>query len=329
MCTGLTLKTKDGYHLFGRSMDIEYSFNQAVHLVPRNFEYINVVTNTKEKTKFAMLGMGISIDNHPLLAEAFNEKGLGCAGLNFPGYAHYEEEVKEGMINLGVYDLILYILSNFEKVEDVKEAMKDVNIVNKEFKEGLQVPTLHWIVTDKEGKTIIIEKTKEGLKIFENNIGVLTNSPTFDFHITNLRQYIGLSEVNHKQTTWGDLKLSPLGQGLGLFGLPGDFSPPSRFVRASYLKSRVIEKYEVMESVREFFHILSNVSMINGSVITAEGLDDITYYKSCMIQEKGIYYYSTYNNSQINAIDMFKEDLDRPDMKIFEYHNEQSINYQN
>ncbi len=329
MCTGLTLKTKDGYHLFGRSMDLEYAFNQAPHLVPRNFTYTNVVDNTTHKTKYAIIGMATSINNHPLFAEAFNEKGLGCAGLNFPGYAHYEEEVKEEKVNLGVYDVILYILSNFEKVEQVKEAIKNVNIVNKEFQRGLQVPTLHWIVSDKYGNCIVIEKTKDEFKIFDNEIGVLTNSPTFDYHITNLRQYIGLQNINPSEVKWSDLELKPLGQGVGMVGVPGDFSPPSRFVRTSFLKSNINLKFDEMDSIKEFFHILANVSMVSGSVVTPEGKNDITQYISCMNQDKGIYYYKTYNNNRINAVDMHKEDLDRSDMKIFEYLDKQDINYQN
>ena len=119
MCTALTLKTKDGYNLFGRNMDLSYSFNQAVTLVPRNYEYRDRVTNKMKKTKYAMIGMASVIDDYPAFADAMNEKGLGCAGLNFPGYAYLEDKEVPGKNNLAPYDLIIWILSNFETVDDV------------------------------------------------------------------------------------------------------------------------------------------------------------------------------------------------------------------
>lgn len=329
MCTGLTLKSKNGLHFFGRNMDLEYNFNQAPHLVPRNFKYKNVVDNKEYKTKYAILGMAMSMDNHPLFAEGFNEEGLGCAGLNFPGYGYYEREEKEGKINIGAFDLIFHLLSNFKTVYEVKEAMKNINLMHIAFKEALQIVPLHWIVSDKEGECIVIEKTKEGLKIFDNKIGVLTNSPTFDYHITNLNQYIGLSSNNPKPTLWDNLELKALGQGVGMVGMPGDYSPASRFVKTAFTKAKITGNNDEISTVNAFFHILDSVAMVSGSVVTPDNKDDITLYSSCMCQDSKIYYYKTYKNNQINAIDMKKEDLDASEMKIFEYLDKEAINYQN
>ena len=126
MCTALTLKTKDGYSLFGRNMDLSYSFNQAVTLLPRNYEYRDRVTGNMKKTKFAIIGMASVIDDYPAFADAMNEKGLGCAGLNFPGYCYLEKDKVEGKNNLAPYDFIIWVLSNFETVDEVlKEVLKD------------------------------------------------------------------------------------------------------------------------------------------------------------------------------------------------------------
>lgn len=329
MCTGLTLKTKDGNHLFGRNMDIEYNFGQHVILVPRQYSWKNVVTEEVNKTKYAILGMAAVMDNHPLLADGLNEKGLTCAGLNFPGYAYYEPTQEAGKVNLGPYDLMLWILSNFDKLSEVKEALSKVNLVDQPFSPVTPIPTLHWIVTDCTGDSIVIEKTKEGLKVYDNTVGVLTNSPTFDWHLTHLRQYIGLSPTQPDSTTWYKEKLETLGQGVGLYGLPGDFTPPSRFVRAAYFRNHATFLENIEEGIAEFLHILANVAMVGGTVITPGGKNDITLYTSCMWQEKGIYYYTTYKNPQINAISMNEEDLDASRIKVFDYKDELVIYEQN
>ncbi|MGL4798574.1 MAG: choloylglycine hydrolase, partial [Cellulosilyticaceae bacterium] len=313
----------------GRNMDLEYNFNQHVTLVPRQFKWTNVVTGDANTTQHAILGMASVVNDHPLFADGFNEKGLACAGLNFPGYAYYEPEVQEDKVNLGPYDLMLWILGQFERVADVKEAMTRIDLIAKPFAEGLPLATLHWMVTDRNGESIVIEKTKEGLKVYDNTVGVLTNSPTFDWHLTNLRQYIGLQSTQPDSAIWDKANLTPLGQGVGLHGLPGDFSPASRFVRTAYLKSHAAFINTLDEGVAEFFHILANVAMVCGAVTTPEGKNDITLYTACMCQEKGIYYYTTYENQQIIGIDMHQEDLEASGLKVFEYKKTPTIVIQN
>ena len=323
MCTALTLKTKEGHHLFGRNMDIEYAFGQSPVVVPRNFEYINKADGKMKKTKHALIGMATVVENHPLFAEALNEKGLACAGLNFPA-AHWEDECVEGKENMPPYDLIPWIAGNFETIEELRPHLDNLNIVKKPFAENMPLPTLHWIVTDKSGKSIVIEKTKDSFKVFDNKVGVLTNAPSFDWHTTNLQQYMGVTSTQPESPTWSDLKLIPLGQGTGGIGLPGDFSSPSRFVRTAFLRSQIVVEENL--GVVEFFHILNNVAMVKGSVITPQNKNDITLYTSCMCQETGLYYYNTYNNNQINVIDMHKENLDSSELKIYAYNDTQVFN---
>ncbi len=329
MCTALSLRTKEGNHLFGRNMDLEYNFNQSVHLVPRKFAYKNVVTNENETTKYAIIGMATIIDNHPMFADGMNEKGLACAGLNFPGYANYEENPVEGKNNLPPHDIILWTLGNFETVKEVKKAFENVEIVGKTINEQTALATLHWMVTDKNGESIVIEKTKEKLSVYDNNLSVLTNSPTFDWHSTNVRQYIRCTSKYPENATWVKDELKPLSRGYGGWGLPGDFSTASRFVRISFLRSRVYEVESGIKGITDFFHMLNNVALPKYSVQTEEEIDDVTQYTSCMCQSSGIYYYNTYNNSRINAIDMNKENLDGDEIKNFAYLEEADINYQN
>lgn len=328
MCTALTLKTNDGYHLFGRNMDLEYTFGQSVALVPRNFKYEDKVSGQTKSTKYAVIGMVSLNGNHPLFADALNEKGLACAGLNFPA-AYWEKDIVEGKENIPPYDLILWITSNFETLDELRPHLDNLNIVGKAYDENTPLPTLHWIVTDKSGKSLVIEKTKDGLEIFDNPVGVLTNAPSFDWHLINLTQYTGLTTSRPDTRKWSDLELVTLGNGSGAFGLPGDSSSQSRFVKTSFLKSHLtIDDYE-NAGVIEFFNILSNVAMISGTVIDPQGRNEITQYTSCMCQEKGIYYYRTYKNSQVNVIDMNKEDLSADELKVFPYNDEPSFKCEN
>lgn len=329
MCTALTLKSKDGYSFFGRNMDLEYNFNQSVIVIPRNFQYKDWVTGREIKNKYAIIGMGSIIENYPAMADGMNEKGVACAGLNFAGYAYYEEKPVEGMNNIPPYDFILWVLFNHETIDEVQEAIGGIEIVNVPINEKYPVPTLHWIISDKSGKSIVVEKTKDKFAVYENPVGVLTNNPTFDWHITNLNEYINLTEDHVCNARWGDLSLKPLGVGVGTRGIPGDFASVSRFVRIAFIRSRkpIVDNEE--DAIAEFIHMLDYVAMVKGGAITADGKEDFTLYSSCMNQQKGIYYYKTCNNNRLNAIDMHKEDLDSTQLKVFTYLNTQDINYQN
>ncbi|BDU94474.1 choloylglycine hydrolase [Clostridium perfringens A] len=329
MCTGLALETKDGLHLFGRNMDIEYSFNQSIIFIPRNFKCVNKSNKKELTTKYAVLGMGTIFDDYPTFADGMNEKGLGCAGLNFPVYVSYSKEDIEGKTNIPVYNFLLWVLANFSSVEEVKEALKNANIVDTPISENIPNTTLHWMISDITGKSIVVEQTKEKLNVFDNNIGVLTNSPTFDWHVANLNQYVGLRYNQVPEFKLGDQSLTALGQGTGLVGLPGDFTPASRFIRVAFLRDAMIKNDKDSIDLIEFFHILNNVAMVRGSTRTVEEKSDLTQYTSCMCLEKGIYYYNTYENNQINAIDMNKENLDGNEIKTYKYNKTLSINHVN
>lgn len=329
MCTALSLISQDGFHFFGRSMDLEYSFNQNVILTPRKYVWKNAITKENHTVKYSILGMGTVINNHPMYADALNEKGLACAGLNFPDYCYHSPKSCEGKINIGPYDFILWILSNFETVPEVKFALPHINLVNMPFAPGVPIATLHWVVYDKQDSCIVIEQTKEKFSVFDNNIGVLTNPPTFDWHIENLSQYITLSSDWVDGTTWHKQKIEPFGGGLGLHGMPGDFYSPSRFVRAAYLKSHARHLEDEGTTLGEFYHILNNVAVPSGALFKKQSKDYITLYISCMALEKGVYHYTTYNNPQVNGIAFSKENLDAEELKTYQYLDTPTVHMQN
>ncbi|MGL5316393.1 MAG: choloylglycine hydrolase [Peptostreptococcaceae bacterium] len=329
MCTALSIKLNDGINFFGRNMDLAYNFNQSVLILPRNYKFEDKVTGKMLNTKYAIIGMGTVIDNHPAMADGMNEKGLGCAGLNFDGYAYFEPKVVEGKINIAPYDFIHWVLSNYETVDEVKEAIKNIELVDVPINEKTPVSMLHWMIKDKTGKAIVVEKTKEKLGVYDNPVGVMTNNPTFDWHLTNLNEYIKLVPEQPQKVNWSDKELMPLGIGAGTLGIPGDFASVSRFIRIAYIRAHMPKLEDEISAITQYFHMLDYVKMVKGGVKTQDGMEDLTLYSSCMDQEKGIYYYKTYENCRINGIDMNKEDLDGREIKIFPYIREQDINYQN
>ena len=175
MCTAVTYKTNDFY--FGRTLDYEYSYMEEVTITPRNYPF-----KFKEKetinNHYAIIGMAYVAEEYPLYYDAINEKGLGIAGLNFVGNAYYNEPV-EGKDNIAQFEFIPWILSQCATIEDAKKLIKKINLTNIPFNEQLPLAQLHWIIADKN-EAITVEAVEEGIKIYENPVGVLTNNPPFD-----------------------------------------------------------------------------------------------------------------------------------------------------
>lgn len=328
MCTSLTLQTKDGHHLFGRTMDFMKDLNQNVMITPRCYKWINVTKETIN-AKQGVVGMGIQQQGKVTLADGLNESGLTCGTLYLPGFASYNKKVVENKTNLPPQDFVLWCLAQFDSVQAVKEAVDHVSFLDVPLPALQTTPPLHWILSDKSGKCIVIEPTKQGVQVYDDPVGVLTNSPDFNWHLQNLRQYIGLRSKQFEPTQWIDLKLSAFSQGSGSIGLPGDFTPPSRFVRAAYLKQNITEIDNELDGITGLFHILSNCSVPKGAVVSPENAEDITIYTSAMCAESGTYYYHSYDCRQISAIHLFNENLDTEKVKVYPFHRTQLIHNEN
>ncbi len=303
MCTFFTYNKEDFY--IGRTMDIEYNFSERVVITPRKYPW-KWKLEKKNLTSYAMIGMANITDNVPLYAEAVNEHGLSMAGLNFSGEAKYFEE-KSDKINLAPYELIPYILTRFKSVEQARETLENLNIVGIRFREDLPLAYLHFVLADSK-ECVVIEQDKDGLHIYNNDVGVLTNKPSFYAHRVNLENYMNLSPRNPQKSYSDKLPTNFYGQGLGAFGLPGDLSPMSRFVRTVYYKYTSLEA-KSKSCVTEVFKILDQVSMLRGSVITEANKYDITSYSTCINASKGIYYFKTYDNLKVYSVDMHRENL--------------------
>ncbi len=324
MCTAITYNTNN--HYFGRNLDLEYSYKETVTITPRNYEFkFRNVENIKNH--YALIGMAYVANNYPLYYDAINEKGLGMAGLNFPGNADYKEIV-DGKNNIAPFEFIPYILSQCSNLDEVKNLLENINIAKINFSDELPVSPLHWIISDKE-KSITVESVKAGLKIYDNPVGVLTNNPTFDIHMFNLNNYMNLSTEQPVNNFSKELNLETYSRGMGAMGLPGDLSSASRFVKATFTKMNSKSGDSESESISQFFHILGSVYQQRGLVHMGEGKYEITIYSSCCNMDKGIYYYITYENSQITGIDMFKENLESSELVNYDLIKGQQIFMQN
>ncbi len=324
MCTAVTYKTKN--HYFGRNLDLEYSYHETVTITPRNYEF-SFRKAGKLKTHYAMIGMAYVMDDYPLYYDATNEKGLSMAGLNFPGNADYKQEA-EGFDNIATFEFIPWILCQCATVNETKEMLSHINIVNTNYSDEMPAATLHWIISDRDS-SITVESVKEGLKVYDNEIGILTNNPTFDYQMFNLNNYISLSIEPPVNNFAKNLELNTYSRGMGAMGLPGDLSSASRFVKAAFTKLNSLSGDSESESISQFFHILGSVEQQRGCVHMGEGKYEFTIYSSCCNTDKGIYYYTTYENSQITSVDMHKENLDGSVLVSYELIEGQQIREQN
>ena len=324
MCTAVAYKTED--HYFGRNLDLEYSYHETVTITPRN--YCFRFRNTEDmKTHYAIIGMAYVVDSYPLYYDATNEKGLSVAALNFPDNAIYQG-LKEDKLNVASYELIAWILSRFQCVDEVVNIVKEVNITNQQYNQELPVSPLHFMISDKK-RSVVLEPMTMGLMVYDNPVNVLTNNPPFLYHITNLNNYMSLSNETPSNKFSDKLSLNQYSRGMGSLGLPGDLSSTSRFVRAAFTSLNSISGESEEESVSQFFHILNSVYQQRGCVKMDKGIYEKTVYSSCCNTDKGIYYYTTYENSSITAVDMHKEDLNGQELISYELVKTQQINYQN
>lgn len=305
MCTAVTYKTSS--HYFGRNLDLEYSYQESVTVTPRNFPFHFRKQRTMD-THYAMIGMATVIDGYPLYYEATNEKGLSMAGLNFPGIARYLPEQAQ-KYNITPFEFIPWILGQCDTVSDAREWLERINLVDISYSPELPLSPLHWIISDRE-QSITVEPMADGMHIFDNPVGVLTNNPPFDFHLYNLSNFMNASAEPASNRFSSAFELNAFSNGMGGIGLPGDFSSASRFVKAAFVKLNACSEESEEESVSQFFHILSSVAMPRGSVRMPDDKHEITLYSCCCNTDKGIYYYTTYNNSRIHGVDMHREDLD-------------------
>lgn len=323
MCTAASFKTRD--HYFGRNLDLEYSYHETVTITPRDFPFhfrkMGLIAH-----HYAMIGMAFVAQDYPLYYDATNEKGLSMAGLNFPGNACYFPEAA-GKDNVAPFELIPWILCQCETVAQARVLLSKMNLMKMDFSAQLPASPLHWMIADKE-ESIVVESVKEGLKVYDDPAKVLTNNPTFDYHMTNLVNYMALSPKQPENCFGPGLELTPYSRGMGAMGLPGDLSSASRFVKAAFTRLNSVCGDSESASISQFFQILGSVAQQKGCVLVGDKYE-YTIYTSCCNTDQGIYYYNTYENSQLSCVHLHHENLDSDGLISFPLIQGQQVLSQN
>ena len=299
MCTSLSMN--NGGFCFGRNMDIEFPLETSVAVLPRRYP-LSFLCGEERSEHYAVIGAAAVRDGVPLLCDGMNEKGLCGAALSFPDCV-YLRGADGGRRTVAPFELLLWVLSQCGDIPQAVSLLSETAVADIPFSDSVPNTPLHWHFSDGTG-AIVLECTAEGMKLHHDPVGVLTNSPPFEFHLNSLRQYAQLSPRYPEKSGWTELQ--PFGRGFGAIGLPGDFSPVSRYVRTAFLKlnSPVMEEDE---RISQFFHILANAAMPRGSVYTEDGREELTAYTSCMSGSR--YLFRTYRDSRIRAVDMAREEL--------------------
>ena len=324
MCTAATYRTDDFY--MGRTLDYEFSYGEEITVMPRNFP-LSFRHGGGTDRHYAIIGMAHVADGYPMFYDAVNEKGLGMAGLNFAASAPYSEP-EDGKQNVAQFEFIPWVLSQFASLGQARSAIEKINLVGTTYDSRYPAAKMHWIIADKSG-AITVEPTESGLKIYDNAPGVLTNEPPFDMQLFNLNNYMRLSPKQPENSFSDALNLGTYSRGMGGLGLPGDLSSMSRFVRAAFTKLNSLSGSDEAESVGQFFHILGSVEQVRGCCEVAQDKYEITIYTSCFNADKGVYYYTTYNNRRITAVDMHRENLDSDSLARYPMLDKEDVLRQN
>lgn len=301
MCTAASFKNKNTY--FGRTLDYEFSYGEKVTITPRNypFEFRHLGLNNNH---YAIIGMAHIHNDYPMYYDAMNEYGLGMAGLNFVGNAKYNEVI-EGKENVAQFEFISFILSTCKNVLEAKNKIKEINLVKTPYNEYYPAAKLHWILRD-INDCIVVEAMEDGLHIYDNKTGALTNNPPFNYQLENLKNYVSLNnDEPNKSFSFNEAFYS---RGMGSVGLSGDLTSQGRFVRVVYTAHFSVASPDENSSVNQFFHILESAWQTRG-LCKINDKYEITIYASCMNLNEGIYYYKTYDNPQISAVYLKNENL--------------------
>ncbi|MDG1809314.1 MAG: choloylglycine hydrolase family protein [Pirellulaceae bacterium] len=330
-CTGIILRTLDGITLIGRTMEFGFDIKSDILVVPAGTKFTTLDGNP-EKSGFtfeAKYGFaGANAIGRPVIVDGVNEKGLYFGAFYFLGPAKYAELTSANQKKaISSEELGNWLLSQFATVAEIKAALPGIVVVGTEIKEIGGIAPLHYAVTDATGAAIVIEYTQTGLRIHDNTVNAVTNNPTYDWHLTNLRKYIGLSAVNRETVKVGQQELKPFGQGTGMFGLPGDFSSPSRFVRATAFANHALPSANANEGVFRAFHIMNNFDIPKGAIRESDSntLMDYTVWTSVTDTKNAVYYYKTFKTQAVERLDVRKALVDLKSPKIIKMKTEFSV----
>jgi len=321
-CTGIAQKAENGDWVFARTMEFGadlISFDLL--FVPRGIAYSSEIstnqTGSKWTTKYGHVGFNPF--GMPILADGLNEKGLACGAFYFPGWAEYEQIPSQNNPKaISNLDFVSWVLGNFATVSEVQDALKETKVVGVQFAAWGFIPPLHYFLVDQTGEKAVVEYVGGQLKIYNPALGTITNSPDYEWHTVNARNYIGLRALNDPTIKISGHEFSQFGQGSGAIGLPGDFSPPSRFIRAAFLNTVVLKGKDGPEQVDRAFKILNQFDIPKGAikgVNKGKEFYDTTQWTSAADLSNTQYFFHTANNREIRSVSIKNLDLDAKSIK--------------
>jgi choloylglycine hydrolase len=330
-CTGIRIKPRDGSVVVARTLEFAVDLRSNVIVVPRGIESVATAPDgrTGRRWKSTYAAVGANGFGLPAIVDGFNEKGLAAAIFYFPGYAEYQK-VDAANVNDAVapWELPLYLLGNCTNVDEAIRAARGIRVGNTPLKEAGGSLPCHYIVSDSNGRCAVLEYVGGELKVHNNPLAVITNSPTFDWHVTNLRNYINLTVNNVPPVDIAGIKFRAFGQGSGMLGLPGDFTPPSRFIRAVAFSQAALPVANADEGVLQAFHILNQFDIPKGAARGVEAdkeVADYTLWTSASDLTNRRYYFRTFANSRIRMVDLNKMDLDAKKIKTISMGGNEAI----
>lgn len=304
-CTGISMTAADGSYIQARTIEWGGSFLESQYvIVPRNMTQTSFtptgVNGVTFKSKYGYVGL--SVAQKEFVAEGINEAGLSAGLFYFPNYGKYVDyDPKYNSTTIADLQLVPWMLAQFATVDEVVKAINTVRIVAIESDKNVASTTIHWRVGDHSGKQIVIEIVDGVVNVYDNTVGVLTNSPSFPWHLTNLNNYVNLYAGAAAPHNLAGQKIAATGAGSGLLGLPGDYTPPSRFVRAAFFKATAPVLNTASETVNQCFHILNNFDIPIGTEYPKEKVTNLpsgTQWTSVIdLTHKEIYFKTMYNNN--------------------------------
>jgi choloylglycine hydrolase len=319
-CTGIQVKTMDGAVVTGRTMEFGFNVESEIIIIPRGKTFTGTAPGGKSGLQWTgQYGVaGLNGLNLPFLVDGINEKGLGIGLFYFPGFAEYQA-VPQGSAAraLAPWEFGTYLLMTCANVEEAVRAAREVFVGASVLPAWNAVPPAHFRLQDASGKGAVLEYVGGQLNVYDNPVGVITNAPTFDWHMTNLRNHLNVSPTSVRPRELAGLELTPLGQGSGMLGLPGDFTPPSRFIRAVAFSRTAAPVGSAAEGVKQVFHILNNFDIPLGSVKdrTGQANDEYTQWTSVSDLTGCVFYFRTYDNSRIRMVELKNFNLNASDIK--------------
>ena len=338
-CTGITLSTTGNDFVQARTVELgEDNIHSKLVIVPRDFTYTSTLPNQKPgmswKSKYGFVGISVAVDN--FIGDGVNEHGLTAGLFYFPDYGSLApfnpKRVKNTMVDM---DFVRWVLSQHKTVDEVKKGLKKITLAPVAIIDGKPTPTAHWRIADKEGNVIIIEIINNGeVKIYDNTARVVTNSPDYPWHVTNLNNYVNLGPGTADPKKMNGVNLKSFGVGTAFYGLPGDISPPSRFVRAAFYVNSAPELKTTEQAVSEAFHILNNFDIPIGAEYAEKhrehmpNLPSATQWTTAIDQSNQAFYYKTMNDSTIQKVDLKKVDFSGKEQKVQELDKGRVFHYQ-